>query len=289
MIPSTQNGVAIAFREVAYSFSAGNELLSGLNLQIHRGETFVLLGRSGSGKTTTLKLINDLVSPTAGEVQVEGRATTQWDPIRLRRGIGYVIQDAGLFPHFTVERNIGLVPTIEEWPADRIRQRVTELLQLAAPSTARQAAIAQHQVVIHGGAKASSLDIVEGISCQHVRKEAEFVLAFLEVSGHRRRNSVPFGRSSAMIGMSSGGGGTDLSAAAPRLLSVLLSVLLPSNAPELTAPLAVAFAAAFAASLAMSRYPLDFFVISLRAAKPTRRGRLRYPRALLFLSYVSEA
>ena len=130
MIPSTQNGVAIAFREVAYSFSAGNELLSGLNLQIHRGETFVLLGRSGSGKTTTLKLINDLVSPTAGEVQVEGRATTQWDPIRLRRGIGYVIQDAGLFPHFTVERNIGLVPTIEEWPADRIRQRVTELLQL---------------------------------------------------------------------------------------------------------------------------------------------------------------
>src|SRR5258708_5808132 len=61
---------------------------------------------------------------------VEGRATKQWDPIRLRRGIGYVIQDAGLFPHFTVERNIGLVPTIEEWPADRIRQRIAELLQL---------------------------------------------------------------------------------------------------------------------------------------------------------------
>lgn len=130
MNPSPQNGVAIAFRDVSYSFSAGNDLLNNLNLQIHRGETFVLLGRSGSGKTTTLKLINDLVSPTTGEVLVEGRATTQWDRIRLRRGIGYVIQDAGLFPHFTVERNVGLVPTIEQWSADRIRQRVAELLQL---------------------------------------------------------------------------------------------------------------------------------------------------------------
>jgi osmoprotectant transport system ATP-binding protein len=135
MNPPSQNGVAIAFREVSYSFSPGNQLLSGLNLQIHRGETLVLLGRSGSGKTTTLKLINDLVSPTAGEVQVEGRPTTKWDAIRLRRGIGYVIQDAGLFPHFTVERNIGLVPTIEKWPPERVRQRVTELLQLVGLDT----------------------------------------------------------------------------------------------------------------------------------------------------------
>jgi osmoprotectant transport system ATP-binding protein len=127
---STQNGVAIEFRDVSYAFSAGTELLTRLNLQVRRTETLVLLGRSGSGKTTTLKLINDLVSPTQGQVLVDGRATTEWDPIRLRRGIGYVIQDAGLFPHFTVERNIGLVPTIEEWPADRIRQRVSELLQL---------------------------------------------------------------------------------------------------------------------------------------------------------------
>jgi osmoprotectant transport system ATP-binding protein len=126
----SQNGVAIAFREVSYRFSTGVELLDNLNLQVHRGETLVLLGRSGSGKTTTLKLINDLVSPTSGEVHVEGRPTKQWDPIRLRRGIGYVIQDAGLFPHFTVERNIGLVPTIEQWPVDRIRNRVAELLQL---------------------------------------------------------------------------------------------------------------------------------------------------------------
>ena len=130
MTTSPQNGAAIAFRGVSYRFANGNELLNDLNLQVCRGETLVLLGRSGSGKTTTLKLINALAIPTEGEVQVEGRATTKWDPIRLRRGIGYVIQDAGLFPHFTVQRNIGLVPTIEEWPAERIAQRVSELLQL---------------------------------------------------------------------------------------------------------------------------------------------------------------
>ncbi len=130
MSNSKDNGPVIEFREVVYRFSGGQELLNGLNLQVRRGETLVLLGRSGSGKTTTLKLINDLASPSAGQVLVEGRATTQWDPIRLRRGIGYVIQDAGLFPHFTVERNVALVPTIEEWAPDRIRKRVSELLQL---------------------------------------------------------------------------------------------------------------------------------------------------------------
>lgn len=120
----------IEFRDVYYRFAGSRELLTGLNLEIRRGETMVLIGRSGSGKTTTLKLINDLVSPTQGEVRVEGRATKEWDPIRLRRGIGYVIQDAGLFPHFTVERNIGLVPSIEGWAAERTRSRVMELLQL---------------------------------------------------------------------------------------------------------------------------------------------------------------
>ena len=130
MSSSTQNGPVIEFRDVSYRYSGGHELLVGMNLQVHRGETLVLLGRSGSGKTTTLKLINDLVSPSAGQVLVDGRGTKEWDPIRLRRGIGYVIQDAGLFPHFTVERNIGLVPAIEKWTAERTRQRVLELLQV---------------------------------------------------------------------------------------------------------------------------------------------------------------
>jgi osmoprotectant transport system ATP-binding protein len=121
---------AIQFRNVSYRLENGHELLHDLNLEVRRSETLVLLGRSGSGKTTTLKLINHLLAPSAGEVLVEGRSTREWDVIRLRRMIGYVIQDVGLFPHFTVARNIGLVPQIENWPPDRIRQRVEELLEL---------------------------------------------------------------------------------------------------------------------------------------------------------------
>jgi osmoprotectant transport system ATP-binding protein len=109
---------------------ADTQILSELNLQVEKGETLVLLGRSGSGKTTTLKLVNRLLSPTTGEVRVKGVPNAESDVIRLRRGIGYVIQDVGLFPHFTVQRNIGLVPKIEGWPQDRIRARVVELLQV---------------------------------------------------------------------------------------------------------------------------------------------------------------
>ena len=121
---------AIEFRDVSYRLDSGHELLRQLNLEVQTGETLVLLGRSGSGKTTTLKLINHLLAPSAGEVRVEGRSTKEWDVIRLRRMIGYVIQEIGLFPHFTVARNIGLVPQIEDWPEERIQQRVQELLHL---------------------------------------------------------------------------------------------------------------------------------------------------------------
>jgi len=108
----------------------GRALLSDLSLQVRHGETLVLLGRSGSGKTTTLKLINRLLEPTSGEVLVDGRRTADWDPIRLRRRIGYVIQDVGLLPHWSVERNVGLVPSLEGWESARIRVRVAELLRL---------------------------------------------------------------------------------------------------------------------------------------------------------------
>jgi osmoprotectant transport system ATP-binding protein len=119
----------IEFRDVSYSVN-GIQVLSGLNLRVAHGEILVLLGRSGSGKTTTLKLVNRLVTPTSGQVLVNGKANDQVDVIQLRRGIGYVIQEAGLFPHFTVERNIGLVPKIEGWPEERVRARVQEMLQL---------------------------------------------------------------------------------------------------------------------------------------------------------------
>jgi osmoprotectant transport system ATP-binding protein len=124
------DGPVIEFRDVAYTLPNGTKLLSGFNLQVQRGETLVLLGRSGSGKTTSLKLINRLLTPSGGEIRVNGAPVADADVIRLRRGIGYVIQDAGLFPHYTVERNIGIVPRIEGWSAERIRDRVKELLQL---------------------------------------------------------------------------------------------------------------------------------------------------------------
>jgi osmoprotectant transport system ATP-binding protein len=130
MRDSTTNGPAIEFRNVGYRLDDGHILLRDLNLEVQRGETLILLGRSGSGKTTTLKLINRLHTQSAGAIFVDGRSLEEWDVIRLRRMIGYVIQEVGLFPHFTVARNIGIVPQIEGWSADRIQQRVKELLGL---------------------------------------------------------------------------------------------------------------------------------------------------------------
>jgi osmoprotectant transport system ATP-binding protein len=123
---------AIQFRNATYGINAGvaHAIVSNIALTVSAGETLVLLGRSGSGKTTLLKLINRLLLPASGQVDVQGRATSDWDPIRLRRGIGYVIQDAGLFPHFTVAQNIALVPSLEKWDRCRIAVRVGELLTL---------------------------------------------------------------------------------------------------------------------------------------------------------------
>ncbi|MGD0955530.1 MAG: ATP-binding cassette domain-containing protein [Candidatus Acidiferrales bacterium] len=120
----------IEFRGVHYKLPNGQTLLNGVGFTIQRGETLILLGRSGAGKTTALKLINRLLEPSGGEVQVEGRPTVAWNPIALRRHIGYVIQEAGLFPHYTVEQNVSLVPRLEGQPSAHIRSRVEELLAL---------------------------------------------------------------------------------------------------------------------------------------------------------------
>jgi len=127
----TDNTALVEFHDVSYSVpSVPAPIIDDLNLRIVRGETLVLLGESGCGKTTTLKLINRLLVPTSGQVLVSGKSTNEWDPIRLRRQTGYVIQDGGLFPHFTVAQNISLIPRLEGWDAGRAEGRVRELLTL---------------------------------------------------------------------------------------------------------------------------------------------------------------
>jgi len=107
----------------------GRPVLRHIDLTVEEGETVVLLGRSGSGKTTLLKTVNGLVPVSAGEIRFEGRAAAQWDAVAMRRRMGYVIQDAGLFPHWTVEANVGLVPRLEKWEPARVAARVESLLE----------------------------------------------------------------------------------------------------------------------------------------------------------------
>ena len=125
------NNPLVEFRDVSFSHAtAAAPIISHLTFSVSPGEALVLLGESGCGKTTTLKLINRLLMPDAGEVLVEGKPTTAWDPIRLRRRTGYVIQEGGLFPHFSIAKNVALVPALEGWEQTRIKSRVDELLSL---------------------------------------------------------------------------------------------------------------------------------------------------------------
>jgi osmoprotectant transport system ATP-binding protein len=112
----------VEFRDVTYEI-CGKSILSRVSFTVEAGETLVLLGRSGSGKTTALKMTDGMLFPTSGQVLVEGRSTVEWDPIRLKRRIGYVIQEVGLFPHFTIAQNVGLVPRLEGWKPEEFRAR----------------------------------------------------------------------------------------------------------------------------------------------------------------------
>ena len=122
---------------MSYRLAGGAPILDDVSLAVGDGETLALVGASGAGKTTVLKLVNRLLVPDAGDVRVQGRDTREWDPIRLRRSVGYVIQEVGLFPHLTVADNVAVVPRLEGWPDDRVTARVRELLDLVglAPDT----------------------------------------------------------------------------------------------------------------------------------------------------------
>jgi len=120
----------VVFSEVRYRLPDGRELLRGVSLEIGEGTTTALLGRSGSGKTTLLRTVNALVGPSSGKVEVAGRRSGDADVVGLRRGIGYVIQETGLFPHMTIERNVGLALELAGQAAGRRRGRVDDLLQM---------------------------------------------------------------------------------------------------------------------------------------------------------------
>ncbi len=125
-----QPAPVIEFDHVYFRINGGHALICDLNLSIETGETLMLLGRSGSGKTTSLKLINRLLEPSAGDVRVESQSTRSWEPIKLRRHIGYAIQEIGLFPHYTVKQNIGILPQLENWPRTKIDARIEDVLQI---------------------------------------------------------------------------------------------------------------------------------------------------------------
>jgi osmoprotectant transport system ATP-binding protein len=129
----------IEFRQVSFGHSGRTRVLDNFTLTVGDGEVVALVGASGAGKTTVIRLVNRLLLPDTGDVLVQGRETRQWDPIRLRRSVGYVIQDVGLFPHLSVADNIAVVPRLERWERGRIDARVRELLELIGLAPERYA------------------------------------------------------------------------------------------------------------------------------------------------------
>jgi osmoprotectant transport system ATP-binding protein len=174
-VPQTGEGIApvdepahgspaiVQFRDVEFRHGDGPAVVRGVSLACSPGEVIALVGRSGAGKSTLLRLVNRLLVPASGTVEVQGRDTREWDPVRLRRSIGYVLQDAALFPHMTVEENVGVVPRLEGWEPSRISARVHELLELvglpaAAFASRRPAALSGGQRQRVGLARALAVD-----------------------------------------------------------------------------------------------------------------------------------
>lgn len=120
----------VEFRHVSKSYANGKQALSDFNLTVNPGDFVCLIGTSGAGKTTTMRMINRMLLPTSGHVIVEGQDVAHQDPIELRRHIGYVIQNIGLIPHMTLEENIELVPRLLNWPKEKREQRAKQLMKM---------------------------------------------------------------------------------------------------------------------------------------------------------------
>jgi osmoprotectant transport system ATP-binding protein len=153
----------VRFDDVVFRYPGRPPALAGVSLSVEPGQIVALVGRSGAGKSTLLKLVNRLLLPTSGVVSVEGRETREWDAIALRRHVGYVFQDIGLFPHMTIEENVSIVPRLERWPAPRTHARAQELLALVGldpegfgPRRPRELSGGQRQRV--GVARALAID-----------------------------------------------------------------------------------------------------------------------------------
>lgn len=139
-------GPIVEFEGVSVTRDTGVQALRDFSLSIDAGEVMAVVGRSGAGKTTAMKLVNRLIDPSVGTVRVEGRSTYEWDPIALRRRTGYVFQEVGLFPHMNVEENVGIVGRLERWPAARAQDRVRELLDLVGLAPDRYAHRLPHEL-----------------------------------------------------------------------------------------------------------------------------------------------
>jgi osmoprotectant transport system ATP-binding protein len=148
--PAQTSGAVVALEHVGKRYpGADAPAVDDLSLTINAGEICVLVGPSGCGKTTTMKMINRLIDPTSGRITIDGQDVTGLPPVELRRRIGYVIQQVGLFPHMTVADNVAVVPRLLKWPAPRIRDRVDELLDLVGLDAAQYAG--RYPAALSGG------------------------------------------------------------------------------------------------------------------------------------------
>ncbi|MEC1750851.1 MULTISPECIES: choline ABC transporter ATP-binding protein OpuBA [Bacillus] len=120
----------LTLQNVSKTYKGGKKAVNSVNLEIEKGEFICFIGPSGCGKTTTMKMINRLIEPSAGQIFIDGENIMEQDPVELRRKIGYVIQQIGLFPHMTIQQNISLVPKLLKWPEQQRKERARELLKL---------------------------------------------------------------------------------------------------------------------------------------------------------------